>query len=89
MRIAAPVAILLFASALAWAEGPKPCEVLKSEIATKLDAHNAKGYTLEVVAKDKDAEGKVVGSCEGGTKKIVYHKAADAPKAPAPATKKP
>ncbi len=89
MRIAAPVAILLFASALAWADGPKPCEALKSEIAAKLDANKAKGYTLEVVAKDKDAEGKVVGSCEGGTKKIVYRKAAAEPKAPASAAKKP
>jgi len=35
------------------------------------------------VSKDKDAEGKVVGSCEGGTKKIVYTKTAVPPKAPA------
>ena len=89
MKIAASVTILLFASALAGAQGPKPCEVLKSEIQKKLDANNAKGYTLEVVAKDKDAEGKVVGSCEGGTKKIVYTKASAAPKALAPAAKKP
>ena len=89
MRIAVPVAILLFASALACAQGPKPCEALKSEIAKKLDANNAKGYTLEIVPKDKDAEGKVVGSCEGGTKKIMYRKAAPAPKAPAAAASKP
>jgi ABC-type uncharacterized transport system auxiliary subunit len=62
MRIAASVAVLLFASTLACAEEPKPCEELKSEIAKKLDANGAKSYTLEIVAKDKDAEGKVVGS---------------------------
>ena len=89
MRIAASVAILLFASALACAQGPKPCEVLKSEIAKKLDANNAKRYTLEIVAKDKDAEGKLVGSCEGGTKKIMYLKTSAPPKTPAPAAKKP
>jgi len=89
MRIAVPVATLLFASALAWADGPKPCEVLKSEIQKKLDANNAKGYTLEIVAKDKDADGKVVGSCEGGTKKIMYRKASAPPNAPAAASKKP
>jgi len=89
MKIAASVTILLFASALAGAQGPKPCEVLKSEIAKKLDANNAKGYTLEVVAKDKDADGKVVGSCEGGTKKIMYRKASAPPNAPAAASKKP
>jgi hypothetical protein len=89
MKIAASVAILLLASALAGAQGPKPCEVLKTEIEKKLDANNAKGYTLEILAKDKDSEGKVVGSCEGGTKKIMYRKAAAPPKAPAAAAKKP
>jgi hypothetical protein len=48
---------------LAYADGPKPCEVLKDEIAKKLDAKNIKDYSLEIVAKDKDSEGKVVGSC--------------------------
>jgi hypothetical protein len=89
MKVVAGVAILFFSPALAYAQGPKPCEVLKAEIAKKLDAHGSKGYTLEIVAKDKDAEGKVVGSCEGGTKKIVYSKPAAAPKAPATAAKKP
>ncbi len=89
MKIVASAAILLFASALAYAEGPKPCEELKSEIAKKLDANGAKAYTLEIVAKDKDAEGKVVGSCGGGTMKIVYRKASAAPKTPAPTANKP
>jgi hypothetical protein len=89
MKIAAPVAILFFSSALVYAQGPKPCEALKAEIEKKLEANNAKGYTLEIVPKDKDAEGKVVGSCEGGTKKIVYRKAAAPPKAPAAEGKKP
>ncbi len=88
MRIASAVAILFFAPVLVCAQGPKPCEVLKSEIAKKLDANNSKGYTLEIVAKDKDAEGKVVGSCDGGTKKIVYSKPAAAPKTPTPAPSK-
>ncbi len=89
MKILASVAVLLFASALAYAGGPKPCEELKSEIAKKLEANGAKAYTLEIVAKDKDAEGKVVGTCGGGTMKIVYLKAAAAPKTPAPEAKKP
>jgi hypothetical protein len=89
MKIVASIAVLLFASTLAYAEGPKPCEELKSEIAKKLDANGAKAYTLEIVAKDKDAEGKVVGTCGGGTMKIVYLKTAAAPKASAPAATKP
>lgn len=89
MKIAASIVVLFFASALACAQGPKPCEVLKSEIAKKLDANSAKAYTLEIVAKDKDAQGKVVGSCESGTKKILYVKTLTPPKIPAPAAKKP
>ena len=50
----------------------KPCEELKSEIAAKIDAKGASGYSLEVVAKGAAADGKVVGTCEGGTKEIVY-----------------
>ena len=89
MKIVASIAVLLFASTLVYAEGPKPCEELKSEIAKKLDANGAKAYMLDIVAKDKDAEGKVVGSCGGGTMKIVYIKSAAATKAPATTKSKP
>ena len=51
----------------------KPCEELKAEIAAKLDAKGVQGYSLEVVNKG-DPAGKVVGSCEGGTKEIVYRR---------------
>ncbi|AIL59310.1 DUF1161 domain-containing protein [Pseudomonas alkylphenolica] len=50
----------------------KPCEELKSEIAAKLDAKGVSGYSLEIVDKGAAAGGKVVGTCEGGTKEIVY-----------------
>lgn len=53
----------------------KPCEELKSEIATKIDANKVINYTLEILDNDKAekaTDAKVVGSCEGGTKKIVY-----------------
>jgi hypothetical protein len=51
----------------------KPCEDLKAEITKKLEAKNVTAYTLEIVDKGKEAaEGKVVGSCDGGTKSIVY-----------------
>ncbi|AGL81849.1 DUF1161 domain-containing protein [Pseudomonas protegens] len=50
----------------------KPCEELKSEIAAKIDANGATHYSLEVVDKGAAADGKVVGSCEAGTKEIVY-----------------
>ena len=81
MKRAAAVAMMMFVAAGAFAQS-KPCEELKADIAKKLDDKGVKGYTLEIVAKDKDAE-KVVGTCEGGTKKIVYSREA----APAAAEK--
>lgn len=50
----------------------KPCEELKSEIAAKTDAKGVSGYSLEIVDKGAASDGKVVGTCEGGTKEIVY-----------------
>lgn len=89
MRPLATVAVLLFASASAYAQGPKPCEELKAEIAKKVEANGVKSYTLEVVAKDKEVDGKVVGTCDGGTKKIVYSKMSTPAKTPAPEASKP
>jgi len=62
---------LLSIAGTAMAAG-KPCEELKSEIAAKIDAKGASGYSLEVVDKGASTDAKVVGSCEGGTKEIVY-----------------
>jgi predicted nucleic acid binding AN1-type Zn finger protein len=52
----------------------KPCDELKSKIDAKLQAKGAKGYALGVVASDQVKEEKVIGSCDGGKKKIVYKK---------------
>ena len=80
---------LLIAAALVvpvsgYAQASKPCEELKSEIAKKMDANGVKSYSLDIVEKDKDAPGKVVGTCEGGTKKIVYSRATDSESASTP-----
>ncbi len=83
------LAAILFVPACSYAQAAKPCEELKSEIASKLDAKGVKSYSLEIVAKDQDAEGKVVGSCEGGTKKIVYRRTATAQQSPAKEPEKP
>lgn len=89
MKPLATIGALLFVAVCAHAQGIKPCEDLKTEIAAKLDAKGVKGYTLDIVAKDKDAEGKVVGTCEGGSKKIVYSKTAAPAETPAPDAAKP
>ena len=41
--------------------------------AAKLDAKGVTGYKLEIVKKGEPA-GKVIGSCEAGTKEIVYRR---------------
>jgi hypothetical protein len=89
MKMLAAIGVLLFVSVPAHAQGPKSCDELKTEIAQKLDAKGVKGYTLDIVAKDKDAEGKVVGTCDGGTKKIIYTKSAAPAATPAKETPKP
>ena len=50
----------------------KSCEELKTEIEAKLKNKGVKAYTLEIVPKESVKEEKVVGTCDGGTKKIVY-----------------
>ena len=89
MKALATIAVLSFVAVSAFAQAAKPCEELKAEIAKKLEANSVKSYTLEIVAKDQQAEGKVVGSCEGGTKKIMYRKTSTPPQAPAPEASKP
>jgi hypothetical protein len=51
----------------------KSCDDLKMEIAAQLDAKGVKKYTLTIVeVKDVKDSDKVVGSCDGGTKRITY-----------------
>jgi hypothetical protein len=69
-RLSLIIALTLTLPAV-WAQ-VKPCEELKTEIAAKLDANGVKNYTLEIVANEQVGDRKVVGSCEGGSKKIVY-----------------
>jgi hypothetical protein len=68
---------LLSAPVCISAQARKPCEELKSEIAAKLDAKNVQGYTLDIVDMGAEVtDGKVVGTCDGGTKKIIYKRSA-------------
>ena len=74
------LAIALFlSSASSWAR--KPCEELKTEIAAKLDAKGVANYQLDVVAKDVQDERKTVGTCNGGSERIVYQRAQAQPAA--------
>ena len=67
----AAVAVAVLAASPAWAQR-KDCNDLKGEIEAKIKKNGVDKFTLDVVEKDAQAEGKVVGTCDGGTKKIVY-----------------
>jgi hypothetical protein len=72
--IAAAVVVGLAVSGPALAQ-KKDCGELKTEIEAKIKKNGVDKFSLDVVEADKQAEGKVVGTCDGGTKKIVYKKA--------------
>ena len=72
-RVLAAVVTCALMSLPAFAAAGKACEELKMEIATKIEANGVKNYELTIVKNDEvKPEDKVVGSCEGGTKKIIY-----------------
>ena len=70
----AAVALALGAAGPALAQQRKDCNELKGEIEAKIKKNGVDKFSLDVVDADKSAEGKVVGTCDGGTKKIVYKK---------------
>jgi len=67
------VALALGLTGTAWAQ-KKECGELKSEIEAKIKKNGVDKFTLDIVDKDAQAEGKVVGTCDAGAKKIVYKK---------------
>ncbi|MCG6875458.1 MAG: DUF1161 domain-containing protein [Betaproteobacteria bacterium] len=70
MRAIVLLAALMLAASPALAR--KDCEELKAEIDAKIKANGVPVYTLEIVPNEEVKDGQVVGSCDGGTKKIVY-----------------
>jgi hypothetical protein len=70
---------LVLMSGASWA-AMTSCDEIKSKIETKLAGKGVKNYTLQVVAKDVETKDRVVGSCEGGSKKIIYTRAGKAEK---------
>jgi len=65
------VLVAVFCSAPAFTE-IKSCEELKAEIEAKLKTKGVGGYTLEIIPTDQVKDQKIIGSCEGGSKKISY-----------------
>lgn len=71
-RVALTVAVLIAMSGSALAAGYKECEELKAEIDAKIRANGAVNYTLEIIQAKQVKDQVIVGSCEGGTKRIAY-----------------
>ena len=63
--------LVLGLSGSVWAQR-KACEELKAEIDAKIRKNGVEMFTLDIVEMDAQVEGKVVGTCDGNTKKIVY-----------------
>lgn len=56
----------------------KPCEELKVEIEAKIQAAGVSSFSLEIVPNDQvEDQSMVVGSCDGGSQKIIYYRHAD------------
>jgi Protein of unknown function (DUF1161) len=71
--IVAVLAVAAMASGPVFAQGMrKDCNELKGEIDAKIKKNGVEKFSLDIVDTDAQAEGKVVGTCDGGTKKIVY-----------------
>ena len=73
---------LILISATSWA-AVTSCDEIKSKIEAKLEGKGVKNYTLQVVEKDVATTNRVVGTCEGGSKKIIYTRAGKSEKKPA------
>ena len=61
---------LTFATLPAFAK--KSCEELKAELEAKIQAKGVKAFTLNIVPKDEKTDLRVIGTCDGGAKKIIY-----------------
>ena len=76
---------LLLTSLLLAVEAPaqgqhKDCDELAREIATKIEANGVTNYTLVTVEAGAVTTGRIVGSCDGGMRRIAYTRI-DAPAA--------
>ncbi|VVN95559.1 DUF1161 domain-containing protein [Pseudomonas fluorescens] len=69
------LAVICCALATSALAAPKSCEELKAEIEAKIQSNNVASYTLEIVSNEEvHDKNMVVGSCEYGTRKIIYQR---------------
>ena len=91
-RLRSAFAVLLLASSASHAA---TCESIRAQIDAKVRASGVSNFTLSTLDADAKTAGKVVGTCDLGSKKIVYLQggqgsaSAPAPAAPKRAQEKP
>ncbi|UST64264.1 DUF1161 domain-containing protein [Pseudomonas moraviensis] len=71
------LAILCSALATSAFAVPKDCEELRKEIEIKIQAKAIPSYTLEIITAEEAEQhdsAMIVGTCENGTKRIVYQR---------------
>ena len=56
------------------AHGAENCEALRTQIEAKIAAAGVTRFTVVTVDANAEAAGQVVGSCDLGSKKIVYQR---------------
>nr|WP_315483330.1 DUF1161 domain-containing protein [uncultured Undibacterium sp.] len=54
--------------------GVLSCDDLKAKIEKKVAGKGVKDYPMIVVSKDTQIKGRVLGSCEKGTMKVIHQK---------------
>jgi hypothetical protein len=69
-KLTAIAALAVFASPGASAK--TSCEEVMAKIEAKIQAKGVKAFTLTIVDKDEKSDLRVVGTCDGGSKKILY-----------------
>lgn len=60
--------------------GVLSCENLKAKIEKKVSGKGVKDYGMTVVSKDTKLAGRVLGTCEKGSMKIIHEKSKANPK---------
>jgi hypothetical protein len=64
--------VLLALALVSQAARALDCEELRSAVEARIRAHGVKSFTVAVVDADAKTTGRAVGSCELGSKKLVY-----------------
>lgn len=69
---ASAISVIALSAIALPASAKASCEDVTAAIEAKIKAKGVKDFTLTVIPKDEATDLRVVGTCDGGAKKIVY-----------------